>query len=95
MKKTALALALTAALGVAGLAATPTPATAHSHISFGFGIGVRPHNGFFFGPRIFIGPRVFLRNSHPCRNLRIKAEITGSRFWWNRWQQCRFNQQFN
>jgi hypothetical protein len=95
MTKTLLGLALAASIGFAGLAAQTTAAEAHSGLSFGIQIGGHPHGGFFFGPRVFFGPRfldhqrpVFV--SHPCRGLRIRAELTGSRFWYRQWQQCRF-----
>ncbi len=92
MKTKAIALAAALSLGALSLVAMPATANANSRITFGFGIGHNP--GFFFGPRIFFGPRLEHRRpiffASPCRNLRIRAEITGSRFWWHRWQECRF-----
>lgn len=95
MTTKAIALAAVLSLAVLSLAALPSAANANGRVSFGFSIGGGPHPGFFFGPRIYFGPRILQRRQvffvPPCRNLRIKAEITGSRFWWNRWQQCRIN----
>ncbi len=96
MKKTALALALALGLGAAGLVvAQPSVAEARSGISFGIHIGSRPHVGLFFGPRVFFGPRYYQRRpifvAAPCHWLKVKALRTGSRYWYGRWQQCRYN----
>lgn len=94
MKTKAIVLAAALSLVVSSLVAMPSAANANGRFSFGFGIGGGPHPGFFFGPRIFFGPHI-IRHSRPiffaspCHNLRVKAEITGSRFWWRQYQICR------
>ena len=83
LTRVATTLALAVGLGVAGLTALPSSADAR--------IFIHHHEGFFFGGPIFLGPPIVYENpgNGPCYWLHIRAERTGSSYWWSRWNSCR------
>ena len=87
MRKTKIA-ALALAIGLAGMAAVAVPASADARPFFMFERHM-DHPHFFFTP-FFFGPRIFFHQDFDnCHWLFVRAEETGSRFWWNRFEQCR------
>jgi len=87
-KATLAALALSASLVGLSAVALPTVAEARPFFFLEHRMA-RPFffNHLFFGPRIFLGPRVVF--DRPCSGLLYRAEITGSRFWWREYEECR------
>ena len=84
------ALTLAAATGtlIAGATAAPTPAEAkkvivikHGHHHF------HGHRHFRHGGGIFLASTVVGGGS--CYWLKVRAEETGRRYWWNRYYACR------
>lgn len=49
----------------------------------------RRHYGYrrFYGPGVYFGTGYGYRS---CGYLRRRAVVTGSRYWWRRYQQCRY-----
>ena len=94
LSKITTTLALAASLGVTSLLAAPTSADARPHFMLGIEHHHQHHGGIFFGgPQIFLGPPTIygtpVYSAGPCFWLRVKAERTGSRYWFNRWRDCR------
>ena len=95
LSKFTTTLALAASLGVTSLLAAPTPAEARPHFMLGMEHHHHHHGGIFFGgPQIFLGPHIIYEtpvySPGPCYWLRVRAGRTGSRYWFNRWHQCRW-----
>ena len=94
MKTFALILAFLLGFGAFGAVAQPASAhmlgshmlRMHPHMRF--------HPGFFFGPPIFFYDYPAYSYAGSCYWLHVRAERTGSRYWWNRWQNCRIEHGF-
>ena len=94
LRKIATTVALAVGLGTAGLTALPATADARAFFFF------HPfHEHLFFpGPFFFSGPRIVIEHRNrfdSCLWLFVKAEETGSPFWWSRFEDCRDERGFN
>jgi hypothetical protein len=85
LRKLVTSLTLAAGVGFAGVMATSSTADARMFFFPGHHFFF-PHHHFFFGPRI-----VFRGDFDDCHWLLVRAEETGSRFWWARFNACRFH----
>jgi hypothetical protein len=98
-------LAAAGGLALSGLAAAPANAmepVRHGAAPHGNAVQVRhlerhfdgDHHSHFrrhFGPRIYIAPVYGYSSYHNgCYWLKRKALYTGSRYWWHRYNECRW-----
>lgn len=97
-------LAVAAGVGLSGLAAAPANAlepVRHGAAPHGNSIQVRhlerhfdgdrhPHVRRHFGPRFYIAPVYGYRSHDGCFWLKRKALNSGSRYWWHRYNECRW-----
>jgi len=95
LTKIASTLILALSLGFGSLIALPTTADARPHMML-MEHHHHHHGGIFFGGGpFFFGPPLVYDNygayyGGGCYWLRVKAERTGSRYWWHRYNECRF-----